>query len=247
MKGVVHSIQTMGTVDGPGVRFVVFLQGCKLRCAYCHNPDTWELTSAGKLAQESHVMDSGELARMAARYRNYYGKQPGITVSGGEPLCQGKFVAELFRECRKLGFHTALDTAGQEEVSGELLDVTSLCLLDIKFTTDVEYMEYTGGSLTKAIKLLSILEERQIPIWIRQVIVPGINDTVEQVLRLKQLITGYHCIEKVELLPFRTLCKEKYEQMGIPFRFGELPQATESLINYLYQETGINDVVPSKG
>ena len=152
MIGRVHSIQTMGTVDGPGVRFVVFLQGCNLRCDYCHNPDTWAHDGAELL------IDSTELAQRANRYRNYYGKTPGITVSGGEALCQQEFVIELFRECKKIGFHTALDTAGSITPKQELLALTDLCLLDIKYTSEADYQKYTGGSLTQTLQFLQQLQ-----------------------------------------------------------------------------------------
>jgi pyruvate formate lyase activating enzyme len=240
MIGRIHSIQTMGTVDGPGVRFVVFLQGCDWRCAYCHNPDTWKKS-------EGTEIEAVELAKNAARYRAYYGKQPGITVSGGEALCQMEFVTELFRECKKNGFHTALDTSGScldlwNEDSGEncetmnssakqrlkeLLEVTDLCLLDIKFTTEVEYNKYTGSSLYHVMEFLKLLEQYQIKTWIRQVLVPGLHDNEENLKRLCQITNQFTIIEKVEFLPFRKLCVEKYETLGIPFRFECYPECSE--------------------
>lgn len=227
MIGRVHSIQTMGTVDGPGVRFVVFLQGCNLRCDYCHNPDTWAHDGAEIL------IDSTELAARANRYRSYYGKTPGITVSGGEALCQQDFVIELFRECKRLGFHTALDTAGSVPAKQELLELTDLCLLDVKYTTDEAYKQYTGGSLQQTISFLQQLQEASVDTVIRQVIVPGRNDTTEAMDALCELLSGYSCIQKIELLPFRNLCIEKYEAMGIPFPLQEAEQALPEQINEL--------------
>ena len=227
MIGRVHSIQTMGTVDGPGVRFVVFLQGSNLRCDYCHNPDTWAHDGAELL------IDSAELAQRANRYRNYYGKTPGITVSGGEALCQQDFVIELFRECKKLGFHTALDTAGSVQAKQELLELTDLCLLDIKYTTEAEYRQYTGGSLTQTLAFLQQLQEAKVDTVIRQVIVPGRNDTIETMDALQSLIKGYNCVKKIELLPYRNLCIEKYDALGIPFPLQELEQTSSEVVGRL--------------
>lgn len=227
MIGRVHSIQTMGTVDGPGVRFVVFLQGCNMRCDYCHNPDTWSHDGAELL------IDSAELAQRANRYRNYYGKTPGITVSGGEALCQQDFVIELFRECKKLGFHTALDTAGSIVAKKELLELTDLCLLDVKYTNEADYQQYTGGSLIKTMVFLQQLEDAKVDTIIRQVIVPGRNDTTEAIEALTELIKDFDCVKKIELLPYRNLCIEKYDALGIPFPLRELEQASTEKVDYL--------------
>lgn len=227
MIGRIHSIQTMGTVDGPGVRFVVFLQGCNLRCDYCHNPDTWSHDSAELL------VDSTELAQRANRYRNYYGKTPGITVSGGEALCQQDFVTELFRECKQLGFHTALDTAGSVQAKQELLALTDLCLLDIKYTSEADYQKYTGGSLVRTLAFLQQLQKANVDTVIRQVIVPGRNDTIEAMDALAELIKEFECVKKIELLPYRNLCIEKYDALGIPFPLRELEQALPEKVDYL--------------
>ncbi len=227
MIGRVHSIQTMGTVDGPGVRFVVFLQGCNLRCDYCHNPDTWAHDDAELL------IDSAELAQRANRYRNYYGKTPGITVSGGEALCQQDFVIELFRECKKLGFHTALDTAGSVPAKQELLELTDLCLLDVKYTSEAEYRQYTRGSLIKTMVFLQQLEEAKVETVIRQVIVPGRNDTEAAMDALAELIREFSCVKNVELLPYRNLCIEKYDALGIEFPLRALEQASPEMVSRL--------------
>jgi len=229
MIGRVHSIQTMGTVDGPGVRFVVFLQGCNLRCDYCHNPDTWAHDGAELL------IDSAELAQRANRYRNYYGKTPGITVSGGEALCQQDFVTELFRECKRLGFHTALDTAGSVPAKKELLELTDLCLLDVKYTNEADYQKYTNGSLIKTMVFLQQLDDARVDTIIRQVIVPGRNDTTEAMDALAELIGEFSCVKKVELLPYRNLCIEKYDALGIPFPLRELEQMSPETVDNLQQ------------
>lgn len=227
MIGRVHSIQTMGTVDGPGVRFVVFLQGCNLRCDYCHNPDTWAHDGAEQL------IESAELAQRANRYRNYYGKTPGITVSGGEALCQQEFVIELFRECKKIGFHTALDTAGSITPKQELLALTDLCLLDIKYTSEADYQKYTGGSLTQTLQFLQQLQNANVDTVIRQVIVPGRNDTTKAMDALHALIKDFGCVKKIELLPYWNLCIEKYDALGIPFPLRDLEQASPENVGQL--------------
>lgn len=233
MIGRIHSIQTMGTVDGPGVRFVVFLQGCNMRCDYCHNPDTWAHDGAELL------IDSTELAQRANRYRNYYGKTPGITVSGGEALCQQEFLIELFRECKRFGFHTALDTAGSLAAEKELLELTDLCLLDIKYTNEAEYQKYTGGSLSKAMAFLQQLEDARIDTVIRQVIVPGRNDSTEAMDSLHGLIKDYSCVKKIELLPYRNLCIEKYDALGIAFPLRDLEQASPEKVRQLQDYIGL--------
>ncbi|HIV19764.1 MAG TPA: pyruvate formate lyase-activating protein [Candidatus Merdivicinus intestinigallinarum] len=222
MTGKIHSIQSLGTVDGPGVRTVVFMQGCPLRCGYCHNPDTWD-PNAGETA------DTAEVFAKIKRFRPYFGPEGGVTVSGGEALLQPDFVRELFTLCKNEGIHTALDTSGclwNEKVEG-LLEVTDLVLLDIKMTTDADYREYIGCSLEKPLFFLHKLEEKGIPAWIRHVVVPGLTDAPENIRRLRELLKGFSCIQKVEFLPFHKICVPKYEKLGIPFPFDRFPAATK--------------------
>lgn len=220
MTGRIHSMQTLGTLDGPGVRFVLFMQGCPLRCAYCHNPDTWEPANGQEMTAEA-------VLQKALRYKNYFGKDGGVTVTGGEALLQASFVREFFTLCHQHGLHTALDTSGciWNESVAALLEETDLCLLDIKMTNETDYRRYTGASLEKVMAFLAQLQKRSIPTWIRQVIVPTINDTEENIERLNALIAPYPCIERVELLAFHKLCVGKYEALGQPFRFGHLEAA----------------------
>lgn len=167
------AIQTLGTLDGPGVRFVLFLQGCPLRCGYCHNPETRD-ASGGKTATVKDIMEK------VLRCRNYFGKNGGITVSGGEPLMQAKFVTELFKECKRQGINTCLDTSGcimNDDVT-ELLKVTDLCMLDIKMTNDEDYRKYIGCPLDAPLKFLDKLTEMNVETWIRQVTVCGVNDMI---------------------------------------------------------------------
>lgn len=222
MNGYIHSYQSMGTLDGPGIRFLVFLQGCPLRCGYCHNPDTWHKEDFKIEASPREVLDK------ALRYRSYFGETGGITLSGGEALLQAKFAKELFTLCREQGIHTCLDTSGcivNDEVRA-LLEVTDLVLLDLKMTTEEDYRQYANGSLEAVLKFLHLLEGRRKPAWIRQVIVPGFNDTPAAAAVLRSLLEGFSCIEKVEFLPFRKLCIEKYRKLSLPFPFEQYREGT---------------------
>jgi len=221
MTGKINSIQTLGAVDGPGVRFVVFMQGCPLRCAYCHNPDTWDMGGG----EEYEVR---EIFKKILRYREYFGKDGGVTVSGGEPLIQADFVRELFSLCKEAGIHTALDTSGciWNESAEKLLDVTDLCLLDYKMTNDADYKKYTLCEKAKVDAFLENLQEKNIDTWLRQVIVKGINDTRENVSLLYAVRDAHPCVKKVELLKFRKLCSVKYESLGILFPLANTEETT---------------------
>ena len=233
MTGRIHSVQSFGAVDGPGVRFVVFFQGCPLRCGYCHNPDTWD--PAGGVPAET-----GELLRQILRCRGYFGDKGGVTLSGGEVLMQPEFAAELLGLCRAEGIHTAIDTSGcrLDAAAEKVLDQTDLVLLDLKMTTDEEYRRHTGCSLAKPLAFLERLEERGIPAWVRQVIVPGVNDTAENIRRLNGLLAGKRCVERVELLPFHKVCAVKYREMGIPFPFDGYPAADPGKVAELQAMVG---------
>ena len=217
MKGYVHSLQSLGTVDGPGVRSVVFLSGCPLRCIYCHNPDTWE-------RKESQLIEASTLAERLLHFYSFI-KNGGVTFSGGEPLLQAEFVTEVTTLLHKEGLHVAIDTCGAPltPAAERLMGVADLFLLDIKMTTEEDYKRYTGGSLAQTMAFLDRLEEMQKDVWIRHVVVPGINDSEEDILRLAELIKGYTCIKKVELLPFKNLCIEKYHALEIPFPLEATP------------------------
>lgn len=222
MNGIIHSIQSLGTVDGPGVRFVAFLQGCNLRCSCCHNPDTWD-KSGGK------VFAAAELVGKAKRFKEYFGKEGGITLSGGEPLLQAEFAKEVFSLCHKEGINTCLDTSGSllnDEVKA-LLKETDRVLLDIKYTTQELYSAYVKGSLKSTLEFLSYLNEQKIPTTLRQVIITGINDNEPNILALKQIAGENPCVDKIELLPFRKICQTKYDELGIEFPFAnrETPDA----------------------
>lgn len=230
IKGKVHSLQSLGTVDGPGVRFVVFFQGCPLRCKCCHNPDTWDMKGGKEYSPE-------EIVNKVLRYKEYFGKEGGITLSGGEPLMQAEFALEIFRLCHKNGINTCLDTSGcilNDKVKA-LLEETDRVLLDFKYTSEEEYKENVGCSMKSAEEFLSYLNEKNIPVTLRQVIIPTVNDSIENILKLKEIIENYPVIDKTELLPFRKICSTKYESMGIDFPFGNISEADKEIIEKLYK------------
>lgn len=246
MQGWVHSVESFGTVDGPGVRMVVFLQGCPMRCAYCHNPDTWQ-------EKRGTLTDAEALIAKFLRNRSYY-KNGGITVSGGEPLCQKEFVTELFRQAKKEGISTCLDTSGvmfpyrksetgwipaqngiHEEIRNygtesslkdyeEMLAVTDLVLLDIKHTEEEAHRKLTGHSKEATFAFLQYLEERKVPVWIRRVAVPGYTDEAAELFRLGEYVGGFSNVKAVEVLPYHTMGVGKYREMGIPYRLEGVPQ-----------------------
>ena len=228
IKGKINSIQTLGTVDGPGVRFVVFTQGCNLRCGCCHNPDTWEINGGEEYTPS-------QLAQKAEKFKEYFGKEGGVTLSGGEPLLQAEFSAEFFTECHKKGIHTCLDTSGSiiNENVKKLLNYTDLVLLDLKYTDVEDYKKYVGCSIEKPLEFLSILDEKNIPTVIRQVIIPTLNNNTENIEKLKEIAKKHPCVKKIELLPFKKICQVKYDKMNIDFTFAELPTPTSEEMEIL--------------
>ncbi len=222
MIGRVHSIQSLGTVDGPGVRFVVFFQGCPLRCKCCHNPDTWDFEGGKEYTPQ-------QIAEKCARFKEYFGDDGGITLSGGEPLSQVDFATEIFRECKKQGINTCLDTSGiilNDKVK-ELLNLTDRVLLDVKYTDNTRYIENVGCEINPVLEFLEYLDENQIPTTLRQVIIPSINDDEKDVLALKDIAKAHSCVKRIELLPFRKICQQKYDSMGIDFPFGHIDEPTK--------------------
>ncbi len=228
IKGRVHSIQSLGTVDGPGVRFAVFLQGCNLRCKCCHNPDTWDIKGGTEYTAE-------EIVNKALRYKAYFGKEGGITLTGGEPLLQSEFAAEVFFLCRKNGINTCLDTSGSlySQNTEKLLKVTDRVLLDIKYTNNALYRENVGCDMERVLRFLGVLQEMSIPVTVRQVIIPTVNDTEENIEKLKKITEKFSVVDKTELLPFRKICQVKYDNMGLTFPFGHLPECSPATIDRL--------------
>ena len=222
VTGRVHSFQSLGTLDGPGVRFVAFLQGCHLRCGCCHNPDTWSPT-------DGTVYTPREIVDKALRYREYFKKDGGITLSGGEPLLQSEFVREAFALCHAEGIHTCLDTSGSilNDKTKAVLAETDRVLLDIKYTSDALYRKHVGCGMQTTLDFLDYLNEQQIPVTLRQVIIPTLNDNAENILALQEIAKKHKCVDKIELLPFRKICQIKYDKLGIPFPFAHIPEPSK--------------------
>ena len=215
-RGRLHSIETFGTVDGPGVRFVVFFQGCPMRCLYCHNPDTWDIENA------SLTLTAKETLAKMTRNLPFY-KTGGITASGGEPLVQIDFLTELFTLAKAEGIHTCLDTSGatfnekDTERIDKLLAVTDLVMLDIKHTDEGEHLKLTKRPMTAPLAFLNHLNEKGVKVRIRQVLVPGITDTEEQLTALGKIVASVKNLDKVEMLPYHELGRVKYEKLGIDY------------------------------
>ena len=217
IKGNIAGFESMGLVDGPGVRVVVFLQGCPLRCAYCHNPEMWNVK------EEKVQMTPQELVQKIKRYTIYFKDEGGVTISGGEPLMQAAFVTEVFKLCKAEGIHTCLDTSGCGEATDELLDNTDLVILDVKDLDEKRYQDLVAQKMDKFNKFLAKCQEKNKKMWLRQVIVPGYNDTEESVLKLKDFAEKLHNIGKIELLPYHDMAKKKYKELGISYRLETTP------------------------
>ncbi len=212
-QGRIHSIESMGLVDGPGIRTVVFLQGCRLRCRYCHNPDTWAMESG----KEQRLMPEA-LVKKLLRFRPYYGAEGGVTFSGGEPLLQPEFLREALRRCREAGIHTCLDTAGCG-IGGyeEILAQTDLVLLDVKHYTREGYLRVTGQEPDEALRFLDAVQRAGVPLWARHVVVPDLTNGDAHLEGLLDYLKGWKNLRRVELLPYHTLGVSKYHALGIPY------------------------------
>ncbi len=223
--GRVHSFQSLGALDGPGIRFVVFLQGCNLRCGCCHNPDTWNVSEGVEYTAE-------QIVDRACHYKEYFGISGGITVSGGEPLLQSGFVKDILTLCHEKGINTCLDTSGSilNDSVKALLEVTDRVLLDIKYTSDSQYRKHVGCSISKPLAFLDYLNEKGIATTLRQVIIPTLNDNEGNILKLKDIADAHKCVDTVELLPFRKICQVKYDKMGIAFPFADIPEASKQRV-----------------
>lgn len=212
--GYINSIETMGLVDGPGIRIVVFMQGCPLRCLFCHNPETWEKESKNK-------MTSKQIVDEVRKYRPYIEKKGGVTFSGGEPLLQSEFLLEMLKMCKKAGIHTCIDTSGtgyDKEYLDEILKYTDLVILDIKALDEDSYKKITGKDMSMFNYFKDKLIQNNNKVWLRQVIVPDINDNEEYILKLKKYIKKFKNVEKLELLPYHSMGIEKYKKLNIKYR-----------------------------
>ena len=222
--GKIHSVETFGTVDGPGIRYVIFMQGCPLHCKYCHNRDTWDIGTGLEVTSEN-------LVKQILKYKTYIKSSGGgVTASGGEALLQAKFLTNLFKELQQKGIHTALDTAGSLPINDdikELLKYTDLVLLDIKHIDNQKCIELTGSSNKNELNFAKYLSENNIHMWIRQVLVPGITDDKEDLKKLKEFISTLKNVDKVEILPYHDLGKFKWTNLGLEYPLGNTPTATD--------------------
>jgi len=227
-KGRISSVESLGTLDGPGIRFVVFLQGCKLRCLYCHNPETWDVS---RKVEEIYPQ---ELVQRVEKYKNYFGKDGGVTFSGGEPLLQPEFLLECLKLCKEKNIHTCLDTAGFGFGDyDEILKYTDLVILDIKAVESEEYTQITGQKMNKFFEFLESVQKHNKKLWLRQVIVPNINDDKEHILKLKEFASKIKNVEKIELLPYKTIGVHKYKTLNLPYRLDGVDELSQEKLDEL--------------
>ncbi len=240
--GYVHSLESFGSADGPGVRYVIFLSGCRMRCQFCHNPDTWDLRAGREYT-------ASELIQTALRYRSYWGSEGGITVSGGESLLQIDFLLELFSEAKKKDIHTTLDTSGnpftREEPFfskwKELMEVTDLVMLDIKHIDEEGHQILTGQSGKNILEMARLMSDLGQPMWIRHVLVPERNDKDEYLQALGAFIQELKTVERVEVLPYHTLGIFKWENLGIPYPLEGVDPPSPERVAHAKQILGIVD------
>ena len=233
MIGHIHSTESFGAADGPGVRFIVFMQGCHMRCRYCHNPDTWKMDGGDEVTVD-------EILKRALRFKPYWGKDGGITISGGEPLLQIDFVIELFKKAKELGINTCIDTAGNPFTKEEpffskfeeLMKYTDLLLLDLKEINPTRHKDLTGFDNSNIIEMAKYLSEINKPVWIRHVLVPEHSDFDEDLDALGDFIDTLSNVDRVEILPYHTLGKFKWENLGIPYTLESIsPPSAERIEN----------------
>lgn len=225
MVGYINKLETMSTVDGPGVRVTVFMQGCLLRCKFCHNPETWAL-------KKGEIYTPDELVDKLLKYKNYI-EDGGITFSGGEPLLQQEFLIEVLKKLKNNNIHTCIDTAGISNLNEEILKYTDLILLDIKALDNEAYIELTGKGMTDFWDFLKMCEKNQKEVWIRQVIIPSINDNRKYVEKLKNILKEYTCIKKIELLPYHTMAINKYKELNIPYHLNNISSMDKKICKEL--------------
>ena len=232
----VHSIESLGTVDGPGIRFVLFLQGCHLECKYCHNRDTWDIN-------DGHYQSLDDIFDKIMRYKNYIYPRGGVTISGGEPLLQHKFLFELFTKLKKENIHTCIDTSGMVALTDDikkLINVTDLFLLDIKHINDEKCKDLVGRSNKLELAFARYLSDNNIPMWIRQVLVPGYTDDEEDLLKLRDFINSLKTVERVEILPYHNIGASKWKNLGLEYPLEGVRQADDKDIKRAKEILGIN-------
>ena len=234
----VHSIESFGTVDGPGIRFVLFLQGCHLQCKYCHNRDTWDINGG-----EYRTLD--DILEKIRRYKNYMILSGGgVTVTGGEPLLQVKFLIELFKKLKAEGIHTCIDTSGIVAITDDIKEVlkyTDLVLLDIKHIDDEKCKKLVGVSNKRELEFAQYLSENNIKIWIRQVLVPGYTDDEQDLLKLKKFIKSLKTVENIQILPYHNMGKYKWEKLGLKYELENVRQANQDDVERVKKILGIKE------
>lgn len=240
MLGAIHSIETFGSVDGPGVRYVIFMQGCQMRCQFCHNADTWKI-------KEGQV-EASEALKKALRYKSYWKSNGGLTVSGGEPLLQIDFLIELFTLAKKEGVHTTLDTCGQPFTKKEpfysklkeLMKVCDLVLLDLKQIDEEKHKILTKHSNQNILEFARYLSDIHKPVWVRHVTIPSINDSDEELERLDHFIQSLDNIERVDVLPYHTLGKYKWEQLGLDYPLEGINPPSKEHVDYVKEKLHVH-------
>ena len=236
--GRIHSIESMGLVDGPGIRAVVFLQGCRLRCRYCHNPDTWNASGGEEISANA-------LVERLCRFKPYFKNGGGVTFSGGEPLLQKEFLVEALKKLKENGIHTCIDTAGVGEGDySEILKYTDLVILDIKHKTADGYRAVTGCEMKEVGRFIKALKEAKTPIWLRHVVVPTLTDGEDHLAAMKEYMLSFERVEKVEFLPYHVLGAHKYAALGMEYSLKGVPPADKTLTERLNRET--NDKLKEK-
>lgn len=229
MKGCIHSIETCGTMDGPGIRTVIFFQGCPLRCAYCHNPDTWSKWNGT-------WWEADRLYEFVMRYKPYFqASGGGVTASGGEPAAQSEFLRQFFQYCQEGGIHTALDTSGYLELEDaeKFIPYTDLVILDIKHLDSDKCKRLTGKDNEKALRFLAYLEKNKVPVILRQVLLPGWTDTEEYILQLTDFSKAYLTVKEIELLPFHKMGESKWKQLGMLSPLSNVPSLPQEKLQHL--------------
>lgn len=239
LTGKLHSFESCGTVDGPGIRFIVFTQGCPLRCKYCHNPDTWDLKDA------KYERDIEFTINEIKKYKPFFRNGGGLTVTGGEPFVQTNYIEALFKRAKEEGIHTAVDTSGYifNDRVKEVLEYVDLVLLDIKSINPDTYKELTGVELENTLKFAEYLESIDKPVWIRHVVVPGITDKKENLEKLADYVSKLKNVEKIELLPFHQLGTHKWEEMNLEYPLKDVKEPTvEGMKNarQIFKDKGLN-------
>lgn len=223
--GKISSTESMGLVDGPGIRYVVFLQGCQLRCKYCHNPETWNMSKANEFISPKNLIER------IKRFKSYFGDNGGVTFSGGEPLLQPLFLLECLKLCKENGINTVLDTSGvgiaDSKTLDEILDNCDLVILDIKAVKEGDYKDLTGQDMSRFNAFLKKVQEKGSKLWLRQVIVPGLNETEENIKNLAEFIRPIKNVERIELLPYKNLGEIKYKTLGIKYTLEGLENMDE--------------------